>query len=287
MKLVVVFLLLINAVYSFSQEEVNIKGVYEILNDKKSYELSKSDTIRFERMSLRDAIRDKDGIKDESCKHEYVDLGLTSGTLWATTNVGAVSPENYGSFFAWGETQPKEVYSGFNYDYAKGDELGLDSLFKYNTLSEYGNVDSLIYLLPEDDVATRRLGKEWSIPTITEWAELNESCYWIWSEFNGVCGYKVVGNNNNWIFLPVGGFQNQTYIIQEDHGFYWSSSLDSKIPLAAHYISFYSKYIYDFFSDSRHYGMAIRPVISKRTGRENITPPEPWRSIKRPTNDEK
>lgn len=98
MKLVVVFLLLINAVYSLSQEKVNIKGVYEILNDKKSYELSKSDTIRFERMSLRDASSDKDGIKDVSRKHEYVDLGLTSGTLWATTNIGAVSPENYGSF---------------------------------------------------------------------------------------------------------------------------------------------------------------------------------------------
>ena len=66
MKLVVVFLLLINAVYSFSQEKVNIKGVYEILNDKKSYELSKSDTIRFERMSLRDAIRDKDGINNQA-----------------------------------------------------------------------------------------------------------------------------------------------------------------------------------------------------------------------------
>ena len=137
MKLVVVFLLFINAVYSFSQEKVNIKGVYEIKTDKESYELSKSDTIRFERMSLRDAIRDKDGIKDESCKHEYVDLGLTSGTLWATTNVGAVSPENYGAFFAWGETQTKEVYSGFNYKFGKGEEYGVDSLFKYNTLLEY------------------------------------------------------------------------------------------------------------------------------------------------------
>ena len=66
MKLVVVFLLLINAVYSFFQEKVNIKGVYEILNDKKSYELSKSDTIRFERMSLRDAIRDKEGINNQA-----------------------------------------------------------------------------------------------------------------------------------------------------------------------------------------------------------------------------
>ena len=72
----IVILLLINAVYSFSQEKVNIKGVYEIQTDKESYELSKSDTICFEGMSLRDAIRDKDGIKDESCKHEYVDLGL-------------------------------------------------------------------------------------------------------------------------------------------------------------------------------------------------------------------
>ena len=238
-------------------------------------------------VSLAEIETDIESKTDSLNRFDYVDLGLTSGTLWGTTNVGALSPDDYGSFFAWGESKTKDLYSGINYDYAKGDEFGLDSLFKYNTLSEYGNVDSLIYLLPEDDVATRRLGKEWSIPTITEWAELNESCYWIWSEFNGVCGYKVVGNNNNWIFLPVGGFQNQTNITQEHHGFYWSSSLNSKIPLAAHYISFYSKYIYDFDFESRHYGMAIRPVISKRTGRGNITPPEPWRSIKRPTKDEK
>lgn len=281
MKLVVVFLLLINAVYSFSQEKVNIKGVYEILNDKESYELSKSDTIRFERMSLRDAIRDKDGIKDGSCKHEYVDLGLTSGTLWATTNVGAVSPENYGSFFAWGETQTKEVYSGFNYKFGKGDEYEVDSLFKYNTLLKYGNVDSLMNLLPEDDIATIEWGKDWRTPTISEWAELYEQCSWIWSEFNGMCGYKVVGKNNNWIFLPIGGNRNQDYIESEMYGCYWSATICNEAPRFAHYMLFYSKYVFDFYYDNRYLGMPIRPVISKIKDISHmvITPPEPWKSL--------
>lgn len=281
MKLVVVFLLLINAVYSFSQEKENIKGVYEILNDKKSYELSKSDTIRFERMSLRDAIRDKEGIKDESCRHEYLDLGLTSGTLWATTNVGALSPENYGSFFAWGETQPKEVYSGFNYKFGKGDEYEVDSLFKYNTLLKFGNVDSLMNLLPEDDIATIEWGKDWRTPTISEWAELYEQCSWIWSEFNGACGYKVVGKNNNWIFLPIGGRRFQDYRESEMYGCYWSATVCNEAPEFAYYILFYSKYVFDFYYNSRFLGMPIRPVISKIKDISHmvITPPEPWKSL--------
>jgi len=277
----IVILLLINAVYSFSQEKVNIKGVYEIQTDKESYELSKSDTIRFERMSLRDAIRDKDGIKDESCKHEYVDLGLTSGTLWATTNVGAVSPENYGSFFAWGETQTKEVYSGFNYKFGKGEEYGVDSLFKYNTLLEYGKVDSLMNLLPEDDIATIEWGTDWRTPTISEWEELYEQCRWIWSESDGVWGYKVVGKNNHWIFLPVGGFRSQNLISNEIFGCYWSATICKKAPEFAHYILFYSKYVFDFYYDNRYLGMPIRPVISKIKDISHmvITPPEPWKSL--------
>lgn len=277
----IVILLLINAVYSFSQEKVNIKGVYEIQTDKESYELSKSDTICFEGMSLRDAIRDKDGIKDESCKHEYVDLGLSSGTLWATTNVGALSPDNYGAFFAWGETQTKEVYSGINYKFGTGDEYGDDSLFKYNTLLEYGKVDGLMNLLSEDDIATIEWGKDWRTPTISEWAELYEQCRRIWSDFNGAWGYKVIGINNNWIFLPIGGCRSQNYTNSENYGCYWSATVCSEAPDFAHYMLFYSKRIYDFYYDSRYLGMPIRPVISKikDISRMVITPPEPWKSL--------
>lgn len=211
------------------------------------------------------------------CGHEYVDLGLASGTLWATTNVGALSPENYGSFFAWGETQTKEVYSGINYKFGKGEEYVVDSLLKYNTLLKFGNVDSLMNLLPEDDIATIEWGKTWRTPTISEWAELYEQCSWIWMEFKGVLGYKVVGKNNNWIFLPIGGYRSQNYIYNEIYGSYWSATVCNEAPEFAHYMLFYSKRIYDFYYNSRYIGMPIRPVISKikDISRMVIDPPKP------------
>lgn len=222
-------------------------------------------------------------VRNEVCpKHECVDLGLASGTLWATTNVGASSPEIYGSFFAWGETKTKEVYNGFNYKFGKGDEYEVDSLFKYNTLLEYGNVDSLMNLLPEDDIATIEWGRNWRIPTISEWAELYEQCSWIWSEFNGTWGYKVVGKNNNWIFLPIGGKRFQDHrLLSEMYGYYWSATVCNIAPEFAHYMLFDATSVFDFYYDSRFLGMPIRPVISKIKNISHmvITPPKPWKSL--------
>ena len=106
--------------------------------------------------------------------HDYVDLGLPSGTLWATCNVGADSPEDYGDYFAWGETQPKDTYDWSTYQYCNG---------SYNTLTKYsveffdswyeqytnygynGFIDNLTTLLPEDDAATANWGADWRMPT--------------------------------------------------------------------------------------------------------------------------
>ena len=93
--------------------------------------------------------------------HEWVDLGLPSGTLWATCNIGATSPEGYGDYFAWGETQPKQVYDWSNYKW--GNYYVQGGLSKYVTDSEYGTVDYKTELEPEDDAASVNWGPSWSM----------------------------------------------------------------------------------------------------------------------------
>ena len=108
--------------------------------------------------------------------HDYVDLGLRSSTLWATCNVGADNPGDYGDHFAWGETQPKAAYTDSNYIYSKG---GYNQFTKYCTKSEFGFngfTDNLKTLQPSDDAATVNWGEGWRTPTIDEWVELVTKC---------------------------------------------------------------------------------------------------------------
>ncbi len=145
--------------------------------------------------------------------HEYVDLGLPSGTMWATCNVGATAPIEYGDYFAWGETAPKNVYNSDNYNF-----------------SESPNVLSSNY-----DVATTCWGEGWRMPTFEEFDELTNSCNWEWTDIDGVNGYKVTGTNGNSIFLPAAGRGNNgnynPYTKNSDksgeYGYYWSSTLCS------------------------------------------------------------
>ena len=134
--------------------------------------------------------------------HDYVDLALPSGLLWATMNVGANRPEECGSYFAWGETSPKSEYSWTTYKYANGSET---TLTKYCNDSSYGNVDYKEVLEEKDDAATANWGKPWRTPTLNETQELINYCSWTLTNQNGVSGYKVTGANGNSIFLPAGG----------------------------------------------------------------------------------
>ena len=107
--------------------------------------------------------------------HEYVDLGLPSGTLWATCNVGASKPEEYGDYFAWGETKPKSDYSWETYKWCKGSSK---TMTKYCTNSKYGYngfTDDLWELLPEDDAATVNWGSGWQTPSLAQLKELFNS----------------------------------------------------------------------------------------------------------------
>lgn len=141
-------------------------------------------------------------------EHECVDLGLPSGTLWATCNIGANSPEEYGDYFAWGETQPKSNYSWSTYKWCNGTNT---SLTKYCTKSEYGKVDGRTELLPEDDAATANWGSEWHMPDFEQIVEVVDNTTTTWAKERGVFGYRLTSNvNGNSIFLPAAGYRDGT-----------------------------------------------------------------------------
>ena len=190
-----------------------------------------------------------------------VDLGLS--VKWASCNLGASKPEEYGDYYAWGETEPKESYYWASYKWCNGSS---STLTKYNTDSFHGNVDNKTVLEPEDDVAHIKLGGKWRMPTDAEWTELRNTsnCSWTWTTINGVNGYKVQskksGYTDNWIFLPAAGYRLDTilYYVGSDGG-YWSSSLYTYNPHYAWYVCFYSGNV-SRGSYDRYYGLSVRPV---------------------------
>ena len=177
---------------------------------------------------------------------EYVDLGLPSGVKWATFNVGATQPEECGDYFAWGETEPKELY------------------------------DESTYSEKEEDAATANWGSEWRMPTQAEQDELRTECSWTWMTKNDVNGYKVVGPNGNSIFLPAAGYCSGSSLYNVGHkGFYWASSLYTGNTRYAYYLSFTYNDV-SRYSNDRCYGQSIRPVYDAR-GEETIN--EPYFSV--------
>ena len=184
-----------------------------------------------------------------------VDLGLPSGLKWASCNVGATAPEEFGGYYAWGETEEKSDYSWDTYKY--GTSI---SITKYCTSSSYGTVDNKTTLEPTDDVATVKWGGSWRMPTTEEQQELINNCTCTWTTLNGVNGYRVTGPNGNSIFLPAAGYRDGTGVYyQGSLGGYWSSSLNSSNSNDAYGLYFYSSY-YDWSYDSRFYGLSVRPV---------------------------
>ncbi len=147
--------------------------------------------------------------------HEYVDLGLPSGLLWAVCNVGAANPEEFGYYFAWGETERKTYYDVASYEYAKGDDLFHPQLTKYCYNSSYGYqgfTDYLTALLPEDDAATANWGEGWRMPSKEEWEELLNHTSLAWITQNGVEGLFCTGSNGYSLFLPPAGFYSEDYL---------------------------------------------------------------------------
>ena len=202
-------------------------------------------------------------LKGGAVTYEAVDLGLPSGVKWATMNVGATSPEEYGDYFAWGEVEPKSDYTWGTYRYANGT---YDSLNKYCDGSSYGYngyTDALTTLEEADDAARHNWGADWRMPTLEEYRELRSQCASEWTQMNGVNGRRFTGPNGNSIFFPAAGNRGGEPLGLGSAGFYgfcWSSSLSTGgSPYFACYLAFNSDdiYLYGYY---RYLGFPVRPV---------------------------
>ncbi len=183
-----------------------------------------------------------------------IDLGLS--VIWASHNVGATKPEDYGDYFAWGETAPKDNYSWETYKYGSD----YNKLTKYCTNSDYGTVDDKIVLEAADDAATANWGNGWRMPTEEEMKELCDKCTWTWTTLNGVNGQLVKGPNGNSIFLPAADYRAGTSLGSAGYsGYFWSSSLTSDAPYDAFGLHFSSRNSYWNYR-TRCYGLSVRPV---------------------------
>ncbi|MBO7132564.1 MAG: hypothetical protein J6W06_00185, partial [Bacteroidales bacterium] len=187
----------------------------------------------------------------------YVDLGLPSGTMWATCNVGATSPEDFGNYYAWGETEPKETYDWSTYRYCNGSENTLTKYCSDEVSGNNGFTDGLTTLEASDDAATVNWGEGWRMPTTLDIDELVFKCTFETIEQNGVLGSLVTGPNGNCIFLPAAGtYQNNRFY--EEPAYYWSSTTD----IFSNYGFVYSFYNEEYESRAyfRQYGNPVRPI---------------------------
>ena len=213
---------------------------------------------------------------DGSNGHAYVDLGLPSGLLWATCNIGTTSPEGYGNYYAWGETTTKSDYSWSTYQYCNYDENGYDIFTKYCTSSEYGYngfVDNLATLLPEDDAATANWGGNWRMPTKAEWEELVDNTTVTWTTQNGVNGYLFTATNGSSLFLPAAGYRTDSDLmfagrecVYESSSLYtdYLGSIYDGTPYGVWIL--YIDHEYGYFGVTqmgRVPGLSVRPVLSR------------------------
>ncbi len=197
-------------------------------------------------------------------EHDYIDLGLPSGSLWATYNIGAKKVSELGDYFSWAEVTPKNEHSWWNLKYYDYDNF---QFTKYCTISRNGVIDDITTLEPQDDVATVSWSDAWRMPTIEEIKELIENCEWKWTDNydeTGVKGYVGVSKlNNNSVFLPAAGDFEGTSLLSGGMGCYWTSSL----------IKGYNEYAYCFFFNknrscicddmSRFIGASVRAVVNR------------------------
>lgn len=171
---------------------------------------------------------------------EFVDLGLS--VKWATRNVGANKPDEYGDYFSWGETETKEEYTEENSKTCGKSLSDISGDVRY-------------------DVSRAKWGSSWRIPTKAEMEELIDRCQWEWTTVNEVKGYKVTGLNGNSIFLPAAGYRDDSYLYDDGlYGNYWSSTPYEDIDNRVYYLDFNNK-CQDVDWNCRFYGHSVRPVL--------------------------
>lgn len=181
----------------------------------------------------------------------YVDLGLPSGTMWATCNIGAKTPNAEGHHFSWGETKKKSRYNSEDYKYGK-------ELSEY---TKYTGLDNKYVLDPEDDAAHVQWGGNWRMPTFDEQSELREKCSWSYVE--DFAGLRVTGPNGNSIFLPLVGLKEKGASLWEGGwgAYYWSATMPGHRTDAAYTLAFNSEGARDCNNTKRYRGAVIRPVF--------------------------
>lgn len=192
-----------------------------------------------------------------------VDMGTS--VKWAAYNLGATKPEEYGDYYAWGETQTKSNYKWSTYKLCNVD---------YNRQTKYcpadkteywdgeGTPDGKTVLDLEDDAAHVNLGGAWRMPTDEEWTELRVNCPWEWTVYEGINGYMVYGfDSGNSLFLPAAGYRYNTNLYDAGSlGRYWSSSLNTDYPLDAWGVYFSSGAVSRYGNGQRYNGYSVRPV---------------------------
>jgi uncharacterized protein (TIGR02145 family) len=210
------------------------------------------------------------GGQKEMAQPEAIDLGLS--VKWASYNVGAASPEDFGNYYAWGYAETSSSNSSDSYKYARLASDGTPLLSKYCNDSAFGTdgfSDGKTTIEAADDAATANLGSKWRTPTLDEWKELADTanCAWEWTRVNGVSGCKVTskkaGFTDNSIFIPAAGFRNRKSVEGDGGtGSYWTASLYEPFPSMAWNVRFTSDEP-EIDSGDRYFGNAIRPVTAE------------------------
>lgn len=209
-----------------------------------------------------DEYNEQQTTQDSYDEKPYVDLALPSGTLWATKNVGAKRPEDYGGYYAWGETRSKKNYEYYIFQTYKWCEGTWDRLTKYCTHQWHGSiVDKKTVLDLEDDAAYVNWGASWRMPSLEQLNELGAECTWKWATRNGVNGYLVTSKRNNEsLFLPAAGYRFGVGVGNAGvEGGYWSRSLYTTEPWNAN-LFFFNYYKVCCANSSRECGRSVRAV---------------------------
>ena len=188
--------------------------------------------------------------------YEWVNPGLPSGTKWAKYNIGASSPEGYGNYYAWGETETKSDYSWGTYKFC---ENGV-----YSNMTKYNSNDNLTELEAEDDAATANWGSSWQMPSKAQYEELCNNSYTTgeWTTQNGVNGYRFTSKSNGIsIFLPAAGFYSGTNLLWAgSQGLYWFRSHAYTFRSIA---LFFASNTFGLSDANRFNGYSIRPVLKQ------------------------
>ena len=244
---------MLKIIYTFAKNIIRLCSTrIRVFNMKKIFYLFALVAISLCFVQCETPSNNGDDSNDKLDGHKYVDLGLPSEIKWATCNIGANQPEQYGDYFAWGEVETKTDYTWDTYLYSEDDG---------ETILKYSETDGKTELDPEDDAAAVILGGEWRMPTKTQLEELVNNCTWNWTTKNNVNGYEVVGPNGNSIFLPATGYYTLSDGLMYDgeDGFYWTKSISSVNLYHGSDLYFSSEDVY-VGHDYRNFGLPVRPV---------------------------